>query len=600
MSHYLSVGQLVGQRYVVRAPLGRGGMAAVYAAFDPKLHLDVALKVLPTHLASDPTFVARFEREGQTLAKLTHPHILRLFDLGHDSPQGLYYLVLELLKGGTLKQRLRRRIWSVDETVALLKPAADALDYAHQQRPPVIHRDLKPANIMFDQHERLVISDFGLARMLAPDALDGREASMLSLTLGQVVGTPSYMAPEQAEGHRVGPAADLYALGVIAFELLTGTVPFQADTPLATMLQVVSKPLPLPRSVNPELAPSTERVLLRALARDPAYRFKSAAELVHALAASDVTHQMPLHSTIGRAVKPRSPTATMPYRLPGVPRRQALLAASAVASVLLVGGGLIALASTRGGIATDLAAAQEPLFQAVPAATATPLPTLVPPTVATQVATVTPTPRATNTPVPTIPPTPTATPTPAVADVWREASGDLDTVWGSDWPRAIAILEAFHTRFPSHAAAVDKLYAALVEYARALVDQDDPAGAVAPLQEARALDAAREEAPRALLQLTPIPTPTPNIAIAPPAATPARRTPLPPQRPPAVQVAPPAAPPLPPPAAPRLPAAPPPPPPPVAPPTKVLPFQPPAAPPTKSPFRASGSAETAVLDRPPG
>jgi hypothetical protein len=300
---------------------------------------------------------------------------------------------------------------------------------------------------------------------------------------------------------------------------------------------------------------------------------------------------------VARAVNPRSHTATMRSRPPGVPPRQALLAASAMASVLLVGGGLITGASMRGSTATDVATAEEPVFQAVSAATATPLPTLVPTPVASQVATVRPTPRATNTPVPTIPPTPSATPTPGVADVWREANGDLDTVWGSDWPRAIGILEAFHTRFPSHSAAADKLYAALVEYARALVDQDDPAGAVAPLQEARALDPAREEALRALLQLTP--TPTPNIAVAPPAATPPRRPPLPPQRPPAVQVAPPAAPVLPP-APPVAPALPPPPPPPVAPPTKVLPFQPPAAPPTKSQFRASGSAETVALDRPPG
>src|SRR5919199_4997154 len=173
-SSLLAGGAQVSGRYIVQASLGRGGMAAVYRAFDPKLSLEVALKVLPPHLAVQPTFLSRFRREGQTLAKLNHPHILRLYEIGEDPASGLYYLVLELLGGGTLKQRLRGRPWSVGETVDLLRPVAAGLD----------------------------------------------------------------------------------AVGIIAYELLTGSVPFQGDTPLATRPQVVSRPLPLPRSVNRDLSPA--------------------------------------------------------------------------------------------------------------------------------------------------------------------------------------------------------------------------------------------------------------------------------------------------------------------------------------------------------
>jgi serine/threonine protein kinase len=145
----LAPGQTIDQRYVLRGQLGRGGMATVYEAFDPKLDLPVVLKVLPRVLLADPSFVARFKREGRTLARLTHPHIVRLYDLVENAEAGLYYLVLEYLRGGTLKARQAPVPWSAERVAAMLQPVALAIDHAHQQQPPIVHRDLKPANIMF-------------------------------------------------------------------------------------------------------------------------------------------------------------------------------------------------------------------------------------------------------------------------------------------------------------------------------------------------------------------------------------------------------------------------------------------------------------------
>ena len=277
----LAPGATVSRRYVIKRKLGVGGMAEVHLAYDPKLDLDVALKVLPPALLADPSFLARFRREGQTLARLNHPHILRLYEIGEDPEVGLYYLVLEYLTGGTLKDRLTGTPWGVAEAVGVLRPVAAALDYAHQQTPAVVHRDLKPANIMFGDQGRVVVSDFGLARILAPE--DAAADHSLSLSWGRYLGTPAYMAPEQVEGRPAIPAADRYALGVVTYELLAGGVPFAGETPEATLIQVATKPLPLPRERNPGLDEAAERVVLKALAKDPEARHLSGEALVAAL-----------------------------------------------------------------------------------------------------------------------------------------------------------------------------------------------------------------------------------------------------------------------------------------------------------------------------
>jgi serine/threonine protein kinase len=283
----LAPGTTIARRYTIKRQLGRGGMAVVYEAFDPKLSIDVALKVLPPQLATDPAFVARFHREGQALARLSHPNILRIFELQEDEASGLYFLVLEYLGGGTLKARMRPgQPWDVSEVVEVLQPVAAALDYAHRQVPSVIHRDLKPSNIMFARDGRSVVCDFGLARMLAPEPLVGvvDEAHLFTLTGSQPMGTPQYMAPEQAEGHAPGPLSDLYALGTMTYQLLVGRVPYEADTPLATLIQIARDPLPLPTTLNPALEPAVERVLLKALAKSPEHRFATATELIETLA----------------------------------------------------------------------------------------------------------------------------------------------------------------------------------------------------------------------------------------------------------------------------------------------------------------------------
>jgi serine/threonine protein kinase len=467
-----------------------------------------------------PTFLSRFRREGQTLAKLNHPHILRLYEIGEDPANGLYYLVLELLGGGTLKQRLRARPWSVADTVDLLRPVVAALDYAHGQQPPVVHRDLKPANIMFDGRGRVVVSDFGLARLLTPEQPGGGDLPSMSLTVGQVVGTPAYMAPEQAEGRPVGAAADLYAVGVIAYELLTGTVPFQADTPLATLLQVVSRPLPLPTALNRDLSAATEQVLLRALARDPAHRFATGAELVEALAATD---HCSVTMTAGSA--PVVPSARR--RLDVLPHTK-LAAVSLTCAVLVLAGGGYALLSRQASSA--VVEPQPDTLVDAPLPVPTPSPQPSPSPFLLLVPTSTPAPR------------PTPSQTPNAAQIWAQTSAELDRTWGTDWPRTLALLEAFRSHFSDDQASLDKLYAALVASGQALLDDGQTAEGVTQLERAQALQPERGEAPAALAALTPTPVPTatpvpppapvrqaPPLAIATPRPPVVRPAPAPPQ-----------------------------------------------------------------------
>ena len=266
-------GQTIGPYRVVEQ-IGRGGMATVYKAHQPALDRFVALKVLPAHLAEDPGFRERFRAEAVTIAQLRHPNILHVFDYGAE--EGLHYLVTEFVDAGTLADRIGTPL-SPDYVTGVLRPIAAALDYAHGHG--VVHRDVKPSNVLLEQDGTPVLSDFGLARMLM--------SALPRLTrTGAVVGTPEYMAPEQAVGEEAGAPADRYALAVIAYELLTGSVPFSAETPLATLLAHAHQPLPLPRAQNPRLTPGAESVLLKGLAKRPADRYPSATTFVDALSAA--------------------------------------------------------------------------------------------------------------------------------------------------------------------------------------------------------------------------------------------------------------------------------------------------------------------------
>jgi hypothetical protein len=268
-------GEQLGQ-YRVIAQIGRGGMATVYKAFQPALARHVAIKVLPAFYAEDPRFLARFRREAQTVSQLRHPNILAIFDFGEQG--GLTYMVTEFLPGGTLEQHLGRPVL-IGRAVRLLAPIAAALDYAHGRG--VVHRDVKPSNILLAEDGTPVLSDFGVAHILA--------GSPRLTASGALIGTRAYMAPVQAAGEPTTPASDRYALGVVLYHLLTGRPPFEAETPMAVALAHLYKPLPLPRTLNPSLPEAIEAILLKALAKDPAARFDSASAMIQALERAEPT-----------------------------------------------------------------------------------------------------------------------------------------------------------------------------------------------------------------------------------------------------------------------------------------------------------------------
>ena len=259
--------------YRIVEQIGRGGMATVYKAYQPSLARHVAIKVLPAFFTEDPGFRERFQQEAIAVAKLRHPNILQVFDYG--AQDGVTYIVGEFIDGGTLADQVGSPL-PLDYTVKILTPIANALDYAHARG--VLHRDVKPSNILLSRDSTPILSDFGLAKMIG---------SQPRLTVsGATVGTPEYMAPEQGEGAVIGPAADQYALGVVAYEMLTGRVPFTAETPLAVLISHMHKPLPLPRSINPALSESVESTLLKALAKVPGDRFPLVGQFVGALGGS--------------------------------------------------------------------------------------------------------------------------------------------------------------------------------------------------------------------------------------------------------------------------------------------------------------------------
>jgi serine/threonine-protein kinase len=274
--------ELIGRKlgkYTLEVRLGEGGMAAVYQSQHPQFHRPVALKILPPAIGQDPSFRARFEREGRMIAGLNHPSIIRVYDI--DEADGLFYMVMDLLPGGTLEARLREggldRKWSVDVIVKM----AEALDYAHTHG--VIHRDIKPSNILLDAESRPVLADFGIARMAQAEGDPNLTAT------GMVMGTPAYMAPEQLNGEQPDARSDIYALGVVLYQLLAGRAPFTGDTMAIVTAHLTKQPQPL-RELVGDLPPALDAVVLQALAKQPEHRFKSAGVFAQALrsAAADL------------------------------------------------------------------------------------------------------------------------------------------------------------------------------------------------------------------------------------------------------------------------------------------------------------------------
>jgi hypothetical protein len=262
---------LIDNRYELRHPVGSGGMADVFLAHDEVLDRDVALKLLKAQYAEDEEFVERFRREARSAASLSHSHIVPIFDQG-ESGDGTYYIAMEYLPGGTLKDRIRSSGALVPRTAAAVTlQIAEALQTAHERG--VIHRDIKPPNILITDSGHVKVADFGIAR--AADATTIAHP-------GDILGSAKYMSPEQAAGERVGPASDLYSLGVVLYEMLTGRVPFEVDTPADVPAKHYEQP-PHPKEVNPEVPERLDTIVTRLLARDPEDRYASATELIEEL-----------------------------------------------------------------------------------------------------------------------------------------------------------------------------------------------------------------------------------------------------------------------------------------------------------------------------
>ena len=263
---------VLADRYELGPVLGEGGMARVHRGLDRQLRRSVAVKVLAPPFDRDRSFLERFRREARAAAGLSHPNIVAVFDSGSDD--GTHFIVTELVEGETLADRLGRDgPMPPAEAVAVAVDIARALAAAHERG--LIHRDIKPGNVMLLPDGRVKVVDFGIARAAGSDTLTGT---------GVVLGSTAYLSPEQAGGQPVDERADLYALGCVLYEMLTGRVPFRADTPIATMYRHVNEDPPLPSTIVP-VQSELEAIVMRCLEKDPKRRFASAAELEAALLA---------------------------------------------------------------------------------------------------------------------------------------------------------------------------------------------------------------------------------------------------------------------------------------------------------------------------
>lgn len=268
---------LIGTRlgdYEIRRLIGRGGMARVYEGFDANLHRSAAIKVINPQSEDNDEMKQRFFREARAVANLHHPNIVTVYQFGQG--ENLYYLAMRLLEGQTLLQKLKRlrtqkRFIETDQLLSIVDDVSAALDYAH--RNGVIHRDIKPSNVMLSNDKHAILMDFGLLMETSGDN-----------TLGTAFGTPRYIAPEQAvASDRAVPQSDIYSLGVIVYEMVTGQTPFDADSAMSLALLHISTPPPPPRSVRPELSEAVEQVILKALEKRPEARWQTARQFATAL-----------------------------------------------------------------------------------------------------------------------------------------------------------------------------------------------------------------------------------------------------------------------------------------------------------------------------
>src|SRR5579872_722963 len=266
--------EVLGERYQLQDPIGRGGMATIYRGRDMRMERVVAIKVLREVYSTDPKFVTRFQREAKAASALQHPNIVQVYDYGQTN--GNYYIVMELIEGTDLRRYLRSRgVLDIDRAIIIAHDVALGLGAAH--RRGIVHRDVKPQNVLVGRDGSIKLTDFGIASVYKDI-----NAERLTTT-GMTLGTVQYYAPEQAQGEIVSPAADVYALGIVMYEMLTGRTPFDGDTPVAVAMQhIQDAPVP-PTQYNPDIPPALEEIILRCLEKIPEMRFRDGSQLARAL-----------------------------------------------------------------------------------------------------------------------------------------------------------------------------------------------------------------------------------------------------------------------------------------------------------------------------
>ncbi len=262
--------------YQIIEELGRGGMATVYRALDTRFEREVALKILPPYFMHDPDFPRRFRREAKVIASLEHKAIVPVYDYGEED--GRAFLAMRYMKGGSLANKIASKALSLDETIPIMERVAAALDFVHSKE--VIHRDLKPANILFDEFGEAFLADFGIAKLT--------EETTTFTNISNIVGTPAYMSPEQIQGKKPDARSDIYALGIILFEMLSGDQPYQSETPTGLWYMHVHEPIPSLHIKRSDLPQSVDGVIQQALSKNPEQRYQSGKALVRALADSQV------------------------------------------------------------------------------------------------------------------------------------------------------------------------------------------------------------------------------------------------------------------------------------------------------------------------